>query len=198
MAFMKCDNISCSRAGWCKRVSYTPDNFIYRTFDCCDRNNWEFYIRNKAREIYERENPENAYRVEIFELQQHENNNREPGVREDVNPDITIESGNPEGDAVTTNRILQFFECRNRRSEGEGPGFFIFTDDTGERPHVLQDVTRDGIPFIRPFSEQPDDRPNLTGLFCPHPNTDIETIFFEALGELSPDASEGRQDTTDN
>lgn len=59
-----CSNCNCVRAGWCKRVTYHFSADWYEEhvycFMCSDKNQWEHYIRNKAREIYERSNPDDT------------------------------------------------------------------------------------------------------------------------------------------
>lgn len=60
--FIPCTNaISCPRSGWCKRISYkkfTDEERKKATFfECSCENGWEYYVKNKVREIYEREHP---------------------------------------------------------------------------------------------------------------------------------------------
>ena len=81
-----CTNESCARAGWCKRFTYRKyagnGEYAFAFFSCSSADNYKYYIRNKAREIYERENPNDAYRDEESESEEHPDNNREPRLRE--------------------------------------------------------------------------------------------------------------------
>lgn len=56
-----CTNGGCPRASWCKRHTYNMGNkrgvMPLQSFNCNVENNWSKYVKNKAREIYERDNP---------------------------------------------------------------------------------------------------------------------------------------------
>ena len=155
MAWRKCTNGSCSRAGWCKRISYSSGDDIYRDFECGTFNNWEHYVRNKAREIYERENPQNAF--DKSNETEYENNNRESGVWEDDDTDTGTGTSGGEGDTSVANRFLQLLSGCIRRSENQG---LAAIGEDGEvhiypGPYVFQDAPRDGVSSAGSVDSEP-------------------------------------------
>lgn len=145
MIWHKCTNAGCSRAGWCKRISYTSGDDTYRDFECGDYNGWPHYVRNKAREIYERDY--NA--TEEFNQTEYEDNNRESGVREDDNADSGIRASSAEGYTTEADWFLQLLRgCIGRGSDPS----FVSIDSEGtvnvyQGSDVLQNPTRDGVPL---------------------------------------------------
>ena len=115
--FTLCTNDSCNRAGWCKRFTYwrkVPEaelkHWGKKRFNCPDnRDIYPYYIRNKAREIYERDNPENAYTDDKSKQQEHQNNNRESRMREDNSPDSGTTESLQGWDSTITDSFLQLF-----------------------------------------------------------------------------------------
>lgn len=97
--FMICNNGDCPRAGWCKRFTYRSKDKStpYPSYNLneCPRENYTFYVKNKAREIYERENPNDTFdqssNNEEPVQREHSNNNRESRMREDDEIDHGIE-----------------------------------------------------------------------------------------------------------
>ena len=198
----KCRNASCARAGWCKRISYTPDNYRIDLFDCNDHNGWYMYVRNKAREIYERENNES------FDQQEHENNNRESGVREDNSPDTRAGRHSNERDTTHENSVLQFFERSDRRGErtchieidaAHWEGVQIFFDvvrplPSRENTNVLQNSTLYGVSSSELIVDELNDRPAYEAVQQNDAASHID-ISTEGSGNYT---STWRQDTTDN
>lgn len=123
--FIPCSNsANCPRAGWCKRVTYHFDKESLKhkiCFDCSDENHWANYVKNKAREIYERENPNDILRDETFELSQYDDINRESGLRENNVPDSGPGEEGETGNSATSDRVLEFFQCSGGRSFTESP-----------------------------------------------------------------------------
>lgn len=163
--FIPCGNYGCSRAGWCKRTSYpfTPAEREKYTqiFECHDDNGWAHYVRNKAREIYERENPNDAFRNDEFEQEEHQNNNREPGLREDDQVDNRTEESRGRGYPVVSDSCLQLLRGSHRRSNYKSifELMQILQEDSQEGYAILQDIARDGISHARSVSTEPDDAP---------------------------------------
>ena len=123
--FTPCKNAaSCSRAGWCKRISYkqfTPeDRKCAQDFDCSPDNGWAHYVKNKAREIYEREHPNDILQDEEPDRSEHENPDREPWMREDNVPDSGPGEENQGGATLDTDRILELLERSGGRGSAEG------------------------------------------------------------------------------
>lgn len=149
-----CRNYACPRAGWCKRISYPfseEDRKLLAAFyECGDFNSWEYYIRNKAREIYERENPDDAFSNDELEQEKHQNNNRESGMREDDEADNGTQGASYGGYTVNPVGGVQLQRSRYRRSDIPSiEGFIEYLgeaiDHIQERPPVLQNTTRNGL-----------------------------------------------------
>lgn len=171
MTFTLCRNGCCDRAGWCKRITYpvTPDREPDRVFLQCDPdNNYKYYVRNKAREIYERDNPQETFstRHEQPEPGEHEDNNRQPRLWEDnsVNPEteLFIQSWS----ASEQNRLLQLQRSGDRRSHLTSADISDYFEalvrnlcrSSHEEGHVvLPNVTLDGISAARSGDGQPAD-----------------------------------------
>ena len=120
--FTLCSNASCVWAGWCKRFTYkisypeivTKEGWPVHRHNCL---NGEGYMMNKAREIYERDNPHDSI-YDQFKPIQHENNNRESGVREDDDSDTGIEAHTVDwGGSTDPDSVLQLQRSSDRRSD---------------------------------------------------------------------------------
>lgn len=179
MVWNKCTNSGCSRAGWCKRISYTTGDDKYNDFECGDYNGWPYYVRNKAREIYERDY--NA--TEEFNQTEYTNNNRESGVREDNNPDIGTRTSSEERYTIESDRLLQLLRgCIGR---GSDPRFVSIGEDGEVSIHqgsdVFQNPARDGLSPTWAFDAESNIRQQLTGLFeaVGHTNDDPQNAEVE-------------------
>lgn len=167
VVFRLCDNAMCSRSGWCKRFTYAPKvskNIIdYPVLEPesmldCSENGYIFYVRNKAREIYERENPHDTFTIEESNRSEHENNNRESRMRQDdppyqrVSRDIFELTGDPVSD-----RLLQFFASRSAGSGLESVFGFVQPGGTGNEDEdaVLPNPALNGFSPARIEPEQP-------------------------------------------
>ena len=124
--FTLCDNGGCPRACWCKRFTYknkVPDELKtrlggYPIYDFDGPNqDYTCYVRNKAREIYERDYNDTTFADEKSDEREHTDNNREPGVREDDDSDIEAEGSVSSGDSSAQDSLLQFHKCSYRRSD---------------------------------------------------------------------------------
>lgn len=139
--FTLCANNNCVRAGWCKRCTYISKIpveerkfWTAQYFTCSKEDNWAKYCPNVARTIYERENPDDRFVDEQPEQEEHGNNNRQSGVREDDNIDTENREPGSEGDSPERDSVLQLFERSD--SGGQEPSTFDFT---GYLYHFLED-----------------------------------------------------------
>ena len=177
MTFTLCRNGCCDRAGWCKRITYpvTPDKEPERIFlSCGPDNNYKYYVRNKAREIYERDNPNQAFSQDDEPIQgEHPNNNRESGLREDNAVNSETELFIQSWGAVEQDRLLQLQCSSDRRSDITSADISNYFEElvrnlcrySHEEGHVvLPNVTLDGISAARSGNGQPDDGRADTGL----------------------------------
>lgn len=186
VVFRLCDNAMCSRSGWCKRFTYAPkvsgNVKDYPSLEPvsmleCAENGYIFYVRNKAREIYERENPHDTFAIEESNRSEYENNNRESGVRQDyvpyqyVNRNIFELTGDPVSD-----RLLQLLSGSDNGGDNENVFRFVQTGGGIRRVEaytpVLQDTPLDGISPARTESEQPVERPEAPGIWQTGTNPD--------------------------
>ena len=121
-----CTNESCARAGWCKRFTYKKyirdREYPFAFFSCSSADNFRYYVRNKAREIYERENPDDAYRDEKPESEEHPDNNRESRMREDNETPRRIEPHIAQRWCIITepDSLLQFQRSSSGGSNQQG------------------------------------------------------------------------------
>lgn len=129
--FTLCTNGSCARAGWCKRFTYAnkltdseQEKWSQYFFTCDLSSNWHAYKKNKAREIYERENPDDRFNNEQSNQEEYAFNNWEPGMRENNETNIRVEEIIPEGSATGRNSVLQLQCSSDRRSDTTSPVFF--------------------------------------------------------------------------
>lgn len=128
--FTLCTNGTCVRAGWCKRFTYyrklSPQEFKEWRKDylqCSDEDKWLYYKKNKAREIYERENPDDIFRNDEPIQKEHQDNNREPGLRENNKTYIRVEEALPEWHSAERDSVLQLQCSSDRRSNSTRPLF---------------------------------------------------------------------------
>lgn len=142
--FTLCQNATCVRAGWCKRFTYAtklteeeyekwPKKFI----ECSNKDQWAGYKRNKAREVYERENPDDRFDNEQSNQEEYAFNNWEPGMRENDTTNIRIEEIIPEGNTLGRNSVLQLQRGSHRRSYTTRPVFL--TDSVSQAAQNLSD-----------------------------------------------------------
>lgn len=124
--FTLCDNGGCPRACWCKRFTYknkVPDELKtrlggYPVYDFDGPNEgYSCYIRNKAREIYERDYNDTTFADEKSDEREYTDNNRESGMREDDDADIEAERSVSSGDSSAQDSLLQLHKCSYRRSD---------------------------------------------------------------------------------
>ena len=156
-----CNNANCPRASWCKGFTYKWKPGTQREYlICSSENNWLYYTKNKAREIYERDNPNDILRNEELNQQEHQDNNRESRMREDHEADTRtggegvswrfVEPNNllfpySSSDTRSTAEVLGYLTELGRQIEGQSiidggdEGRVSATDD------VLQDVARSGV-----------------------------------------------------
>lgn len=170
--FDLCVNASCPWACWCKRFTYSNsypeilDECVQEYYDC---PKGEKYIMNKARQIYERENPnDNIY--DKFDHRKHEDNNRQPRLWEDDETDIDAEtSARAREDEPGQDSVLQLQRSSDRRSNNPSPDFIEFftavLQDNIERYAVLQDTALNGIQTSRIEPGLPDDGTTREELF---------------------------------
>lgn len=150
-----CLNTECVYAGWCKRFSYKqsrhyrPGKLPEKMFNC---ENGEYFIKNKAREIYERDN--NVGRNDQLKRTEHPHNNREPGMREDNEIDTGIEAHLRDwGGRFDPDSILQLQHRSDRRSSYTSPslsttcGYTL--DQAGKNYYILREPRRSDIEAYR-------------------------------------------------
>lgn len=123
MSIILCTNSSCSRAGWCKRHTYIMTSHGELSHDKYDHHFFilekdkNCYVPNVSRRIYERENPNDRY--DEPEQQEHSDNNREPGLREDNNSGEHAEEGVRQRDTSGQDSVLQLQRSGDRGSDRE-------------------------------------------------------------------------------
>lgn len=195
--FTLCRNGNCSRSGWCKRMTYPvpPDRDPEREFfRCSPENNFKYYVRNKAREIYERDYPEKAFKVNNDKLNrgEHSDNNRESGVWEDNEADTEIERDMPEGNPFGQDWVLQLQRSSDRGSDSQSDeqlarerlngnlrdlaAFFRETAEyrlVQETLNLLSNPPLYGIPTAGPSDGQLDDGHSSSGIQHDNGVTDI-------------------------
>lgn len=161
--FTLCSNAACAYAGWCKRFTYkisypsSVDNgYPVKHFQC---GYGEMYMKNKAREIYERDNPDDDI-YEQFERLQHEDNNRESRLREDDDSDQGVEEHIADWGGVSDpDSVLQLQCGGDRRSDNQGGEIARSRERIEEETRALerliavfQDAPFDGFQLVRPFA----------------------------------------------
>lgn len=105
-----CTNNNCPRAGWCKRVSMlrslSEDTKIleHNKIKYMDPGTeYKCYVRNKAREIREREHINDILQDEESNRPEHEDSDREPWVWEDNRPNPFDDGGSQERHTLAEN-----------------------------------------------------------------------------------------------
>lgn len=126
---MYCTNNNCPRAGWCKRVSLLRN--MSEATQVLERDNIKYmdpgtdykcYVRNKAREIREREHINDILQDEESNRSEHEDSNREPRVWEDDRFDPPDDGRSQEGRTLAENWFRKLQRGSDRRSESESLG----------------------------------------------------------------------------
>lgn len=116
--FTLCTNGACAMSGWCKRFSYIkkagPD-WPMACFDCNSRSGWPHYVKNKAREIFERDNPREIFNVPEPEQRNDNDHRRESGLREDDMADIEARKARIRRNAAYLDNLLQPFQRSGER-----------------------------------------------------------------------------------
>ncbi len=204
--FELCTNAGCVFSCWCKRFTYnnkvqgnSPD-FPRNFFNC----NGEYYVMNKAREIYERDNPNDSIDEEL-ERVKYKNNNRKSRMREDDNPDQRTGEGSQD-DTSSQDSVLQLQRRSDRRSNNEGvelPELVQrYVNDweryTGftQRPTLLQNITFDGFSPTRVEPGRIDGSETAQRVWEISESTDIRMWFREESG-AEDSAVLRRQDSSD-
>lgn len=174
--FTLCDNAACAYAGWCKRFTYkisypsaVDNGYPVKHFRC---NIGEWYMKNKAREIYERDNPDDDI-YEQFKRFQHEDHNWESRLWEDDDSDQGVEEHTTDWGGVSDpDSVLQLQCSGDRRSDNQGSEVTGSRERTEEAARALerlvavfQDAPFNGFQLVRPFSGLADDRETNVGFF---------------------------------
>ena len=171
MGFTLCTNGSCPKACWCKRFTYNMgerrgprDTYTYADFSekCNPTNEYQYYVRNKAREIYERENINDTPDDEEFDTEEYEDYNREPGVREDDQTYSRAKEILESRHESLKNCILQFLDICHRR--GIDPSDVCDTKRGGEEIKLLPDSSLDSVYSAGLESGTIDDRISLQAI----------------------------------
>lgn len=148
--FTLCTNGACAMSGWCKRFSYIkkagPD-WPMACFDCNSRSGWPHYVKNKAREIFERDNPREIFNVPEPEQRNDDNHRRESRLREDDMADIEARRACIRRNAAYIDNLLQPFQRSGERGNRQGYeverllGEPWDVTDNEERPIPVPDTT---------------------------------------------------------
>lgn len=154
-----CTNNNCPRAGWCKRVSMLR-NMSHDT-QILEHNKIKYmdpgteykcYVKNKAREIREREHINDILQDEESNRPEHEDPDRESWVREDYRADPTDDGGSSEGRTSLEDWFWELQRGGDRRGEDARLGSFSL--DISDNPEFqaikqrlveLQNSARYGI-----------------------------------------------------
>lgn len=153
--FTLCINGGCPFSCWCKRFTYgnRPDaSSLNREFFNCEG---DLYVMNKAREIYERDNPDDSI-YEQFKPKKHKDNNRESRVRKNNDLDRDAEEGGSYN-VPESNSVLQLQRSGYRRSDIESSNMFeqilqrVISGELGVSQGfaLLSDTPLDGVSSIR-------------------------------------------------
>lgn len=168
---MYCTNNNCPRAGWCRRVSLLRN--MSEATQALERDNIKYmdpgtdykcYVRNKAREIREREHINDILQNEESNRAEHEDSNREPGVREDDSPNPSDDGRSQEGRTLAENWFWELQRGGDRRGKNQGlripdvsPENLRELQRIHQRIIELQDAARYGLPSARAISRQLDE-----------------------------------------
>lgn len=116
--FTLCTNGACAMSCWCKRFSYIKKagaDWPMACFDCDSRSGWPHYVKNKAREIFERDNPREIFNVPEPEQRNDDDHRRESGLREDDMADIEARRADIRRRAADIDNLLQSFQRSGER-----------------------------------------------------------------------------------
>lgn len=181
--FLLCRNGNCPISSWCKRFTYANKvpyetdtvHYVMKNLVKCPDYGYENYLKNKHREIYERENPDDILRYPEYNERENQNNNREPRVRENHLFDFGIEESMPERSTIDPNSVLQFFPggdpggtVESYRSLETEAGVtrrqlleYARQVITEQVDALLQDDSRDGVSFPRVIVTESDNGPTI-------------------------------------
>lgn len=148
--FNICDNSTCPRSSWCKRFTIgfkeatykDPENYPRHMWITCPEEGYPLYTKNKAREIYEREHPDDILKPyeksdkpkretthREPESGEHQDNNRESRMRENDQIIEGVEQHMRDwGGATDPDSVLQFLQSRYSRGRGSIPSYFVEVD----------------------------------------------------------------------
>ena len=208
--FILCINGGCPLSCWCKRFTYNrrsdASGMEKRFFEC----GGELYVMNKAREIYERDNPNDSI-YDQLKQRKHEDNNRESGVREDNDTDRRTEEGvediTPEQDSV-----LQLQRSSDRRSDIPSIGVPEFVQriidgevSVEEGLAVLSNTSFDGVSPAWTQQRRTDDSTADQGVREINRNPGVWFNINEVFGintentpvHRRPDSTDNRRSETD-
>lgn len=166
-----CTNNNCPRAGWCKRVSLlrnlSEDTKIleHNKIKYMDPGTeYKCYVRNKAREIREREHINDILQDEESNRPEHEDSDREPWMREDNRLNPVDDGGSQEGRTLAENWFRELQRSSDRRGENASlRSIDISTENIRELQRIhqrlieLQNITRNGVPSSGFIAGQPDE-----------------------------------------
>ena len=155
-----CTNNNCPRAGWCKRVSMlrnlSEDTKIleHNKIKYMDPGTeYKCYVRNKAREIREREHIDDILQNEESNKSEHEDIDREPWVWEDDRINPFDDGGSQESRTLAENWFRELQRSGDRRGEDASiRSIDISSANLRELQRIhqrlveLQDTARNGIP----------------------------------------------------
>lgn len=156
---MYCTNNNCPRAGWCKRVSLLRN--MSEDTRIMERNNIQYmdpgtdykcYVRNKAREIREREHIDDILQNEESNRSEHEDIDREPRVWEDDRINPFDDGRSQERRTIAENWFRELQRSSDRRGEDASiRSLDISSANLRELQRIhqrlveLQDAARDGV-----------------------------------------------------
>lgn len=188
--FILCKNVDCPRACWCKRFTYRnkvdPNDSDYPVewFTCNETSIYNAYVKNKARQIYERDFPDAAHQYDESDEQQYTNNNRQSWMRKNNNPDKrTVNNSSTWTNSATSDSVLQLQRSSDRRSDNEVSIYDQVTGRTQER--LLSHTTdlRDYVTFGQGYALLQDDA--CTGFYAAGSNTEPPNIPTAGSGVWS-------------
>ena len=168
---MYCTNNNCPRAGWCKRVSLLRN--MSEDTRTMERDNIQYmdpgtdykcYVRNKAREIREREHINDILQDEESNRSEHEDSDREPRMWKDNRLNPFDDGGSQERCALTENWFRELQRSSDRRGEDASIGSTDISPENfrelqriHQRIVELQNITRNGVPSSGFIAGQPDE-----------------------------------------
>lgn len=166
-----CTNNNCPRAGWCKRVSllrnmnHDTQVLEHNKIKYLDPGtDYKCYVKNKAREIREREHIDDILQDEESNRSEHEDSDREPWVREDHRTHPINDGGSTQRRTSFEDWFWELQRGGDRRSEDESlGGFSLHIEDNPEFQAIkqrlieLQNSARYGVSSSGFVTGQPDE-----------------------------------------